>query len=230
MKYLLILLIIPTLVQAQYEFDRIEGLVTASEQLIKNGDLTDGYDLLREVIFVIKINHGLYSPLQVPHLLTLVNRYKSLGDWKNLLDATANAEWVLQRNPPDIETYRELILALLYKPEDRTCLEMEGQVHTNQRQECVEFRYFLADSYIQATELQVKIAEHTNDKKDWLVASELAFLTAETVYGVDGPEIKWDVTETDVIQEVNLRVRSRYKKQHWTSVQKYALKRLQSLD
>jgi hypothetical protein len=163
-----------------------------------------------------RIDYGLYTVLQIPHLLTLHQRLRGVERFDDSLDRANQVRWILSKNDFNPDAYRVLILNMVYMPEE--CMNREGNRYTQQSLRCVELRYYVADSFIMATQLQQMVAEYTGQEDDWRSLEKLAEVTASIVIGVDGPPIILKIEGDAIIQVENDEIQIKYRHRTWWSV------------
>lgn len=208
----------------QWDYSRVDRLSLEAQVLIEREQPTAGYALYEEILYLIRIEKGLYSTDQVPYLLEHMEWSKRIGDWDKVIDTGNRIRWILERNENQLNNYRRLMLSHIHTPEDAICMER----HDNGRfvkseGRCEAFRYFVADTFIAATEIQQKVANQTIHEQDWAALGNLAQITAQMVHCVDGPPILLvEVRDNEFYRTENPEIRQRYRPATWLRIAKTA--------
>ena len=218
--------------QDPYDYSEVNILQTEAQRLIENQQTTEGYALFEQILFLIRVEKGLYSIDQVPYLLEYMRWNKIIGDWEETLNLGQRTSWLLNRNENQIDNYRRLLLEHLHVPEDNSCLDRDEDTGNFIRGAnlCSELRFFMADTYIAATIIQQKVVTLTNTKLDWESLRNLALATAQMVFGVDGDPVVIEITGGQYIQTENMGIRQRYKPDTWLRVARNATEALKDLE
>jgi len=203
--------------QSQWNYSQVEDLRVEAVNLIENGQPLKGYSLFEEIIFLIRVERGLYSIDQVPYLLEYMRWNKIIEEWQEVLDIGQRITWLLGRNENQVENYRRLLIEYLYYPKDSECLARTtttGKFLKN-RGGCAEFRYFVADMFIGGTRLLYKIAQESQQPMDWGSLKTLAEITSRLVYEVDGEAMILSINRDELSQIKNPNIRERYRPETW---------------
>ncbi len=212
MKYLLLLLI-PNIVYGQFEI--LEDDVSIEDMTPESVD---------ERTHRQRINYGLNTLLQLPYLLELIESQREIGEYDESAKRSDQARWLLSKNEFNADLYRMLILKQIWMPE--YCVKREHGEYTEKSLFCEDLRYYVADRFIMATELQEIVAERTGARTDWEAVIKLAEITENFVVGVDGPDILLQIRDGEFYQEENPDILQRYRHQTWRNVQRRAEERL----
>jgi len=207
-KLLLLLAFMPIAVEAQWEYELIEEACKPST------DYT-------ECIYLIKINEGLYSLRQFKYLLAMHELEMAQRAWEEAQNLAIRSSWLLSKNEAGISLWRELQEHLIFYP-DTDCFERgEGGDYIKQQPQCIELRYFIADSSIEALAIAERIYALTGSEADRLSVVELAGACAALVYGVDGPEF---IVTREYTMEPNRSIRAKYRYKRYLAIQDEAEK------
>jgi len=206
--------------QSQWNYSQVEDLKVEAVNLIENGQPQKGYSLFEEILFLIRVERGLYSTDQVPYLLEYMRWNKIVEEWQEVLDIGQRINWVLGRNENQIENYRRLLIEYLYYPKDSECLARSATTgkFLKKRRGCSEFRYFIADMFIGGTRLLNKIAQETQQPMDWESLKNLAIITSQLVYEVDGEAMIIETRREEISQTKNPTIRERYRPDTWIRI------------
>ena len=217
--------------QDPYDYSAVNILQTEAQRLIENQQTTEGYALFEQILFLIRVEKGLYSIEQVPYLLEYMRWNKIIGEWEETLDIGQRTSWILNRNENQLDNYRRLLLAHIYVPEDASCLRKDSRgLFFRSSHICTELRFFMADTYIAATIIQQKVVKITNNELDWNSLRNLALATAQMVFGVDGTPVLIEISGGQYIQSENLSIRQRYKPDTWLKIARNAAEALKDLE
>jgi hypothetical protein len=232
--YVLIILIcfsIPKVyAQDPYDFSEVNILQTEAQRLIENQQPTAGYALFEQILFLIRVEKGLYSVEQVPYLLEYMAWNKEIGAWEKTLSIGERTSWLLGRNEHQIDNYRRLLLEHIYVPEDDSCLRKDRYgLWIRGARLCNDLRFFMADTYIAATELQQIVVQITNNEMDWESLKYLALATAQMVFGVDGSPIMIEIRDGTLERIDNTVIRERYRPDTWLRIAKDADENIKEL-
>ena len=206
--------------QSQWDYSQITVLQSEAQRLIENQQPTAGYALFEEILFLIRIEKGLYSIDQVPYLLEYMRWNKIIGDWEKTLNLGQRTSWLLNRNENQIDNYRRLLLEHLHVPEDDSCLDRDEDTGNFIRSanKCSALRFFMANTFIAATIIQQRVVHITNNEMDWESLKNLAEITAYLVYGVDGTPILIEIRENEYSMTKNPTIRERYRPDTWLRI------------
>jgi len=205
-----------------WDYSQLDRLSVQAQALIEREQPSAGYALYEEILFLIRVEKGLYSTDQVPYLLEHMQWSKRIGDWDQAMDTGNRLRWLLGRNENQIDNYRRLLLVHIHIPEDMTCIERHSDSgrFIKSASRCEAFRYFMADTYISATEIQQKVATQSNNTEDWEALENLAGLTAEMVFWVDGPPVILEIRGNEFYRTANPEIRQRYQPATWLRLAK----------
>ena len=225
----LLLLLVPSLANAQWDYNSIETLSDEADRLKKQGLFASAYDLYPQIIYQMRIYEGLFSVNQLPLLMEMAawhERRSELDEADSLLD---RAEFYVGKNPDPEKNYRRLVLQRIYLPEEQRCFERIQDRFLNPSEDCEKQRYYRADAFIAATNLMIKIVEISDHRKsDLITLAGLAKFTAFCVYGVDGPSFTFRSKDNMLYMAENTHVRERYRYKKWEHVQRRVLKQLKN--
>jgi len=188
--------------------------------LIERQQPTAGYALYEEILYLIRIEKGLYSTDQIPYLLEYMEWCKIIGDWDKAIDTGNRIRWLLGRNENQLDNYRRLMLLHIHIPEDITCMERHSDTgrFIKSAGRCGAFRYFMADTFISATEIQQKVLSRTGHPEDREALKNLAQITAQMVHWVDGPPILLEIRGDEFYRIDNPEIRQRYRPETWLKI------------
>ena len=204
MKHLLLLLVFMSpLTYAQWEYELIEETCKL--------DSTD----YSECLHLIRINEGLYSLRQLPYLLNWLEAEIVLKEWEEAQNIATRSSWILGRNDPNIGLWRELQEHLIFYPVT-DCFEREGEHYNKQNPRCIELRYYIADSFIMALDIQQRIYRLTGSDEDRKGVAALSGAIASIVYGIDGPET---IVTREFSTERNMTIQTKYQYRRYLSIQ-----------
>jgi hypothetical protein len=204
----------------QWDYSHVDRLSNQAWALIEGRQPTAGYALYEEILYLIRIEKGLYSTDQVPYLLEYMEWRRAVGDWGKVLDTGNRILWLLGRNENQLDNYRRLVMMHIHVPDDISCLERHTDTGSfiKSASRCEALRYFIADSFISATEIQQKVLLLTGLPADREALKTLAQTTAKLVYWVDGPPILLEIRGNEFSRTDNPEIRRRYRPETWSRV------------
>jgi len=223
---LLIFLAYPA--NGQYNYSEIEEIESEYSRYRLSGDFESASALVPDITHRIRISFGLYSDLQLPYLLEDLKHKRSIGDLDGSLDRAYQTRFIVGKHD-DLDNIRRLILALIWLPDNKECLERIGW-RPKKDGECIPLRRYIADSLILATQLQIGVAKQSGERDDYEALQGLANATAFHVLGIDGPEYIIEVTEETIYQSRNPKIRPRYNFETWEDVANDAEKEIISIN
>lgn len=178
-----VLLLVPKLAQAQWDYHSIESLSDEANQLKEQGMYASAYELYPQIMHQMRIHEGLYSINQVPMLIELAGWHVERSEHQEVGTLLDRAEFYVSKTEDPSSHYKELVAQRLYLPDEQQCFKREEEGFANTSQSCRDFRSFRADAFIAATEIMVKVAEISDDRiADLTALAKLAEYTAICVF------------------------------------------------
>ena len=218
-------------VQAQNVDSYNESLIASASQqantLIEQGNIDAAAQLYGDMIHLYKVNEGLYTTSTIDLAISLRQWAEDAGDLQEAYDWGAYLSFIAIKND-EAYVYLAVIEALLFDVESE-CFERHPDSLIRwwkNNPGCVELRYYRADSWIRATELQelaVEVAENKTEALELLYT--LAGITATVVYRVDAGEPTFR-RNGDYIEQVEQLEQPKYVSKRYYSLQRETLGRL----
>jgi hypothetical protein len=207
-------------VAQQWDYSRVEGMHIEAQALIEEGQIEAGLETYEDILFLIRVEKGVYSTEQLPYLLETMEWRKVTEEWDSVLATGKRVRWLLGRNENQAANYRLLLLAHVYDPADTSCLSRDPSTGSfiKSASDCSVFRYFMADTFIAATEIQQKLLCETGLPRDVEALRSLAVITSRLVRGVDGPPTLIKMHDNALELVDNLTIRERYRPDTWVKV------------
>ena len=225
----LILAILSGMASAQaWNYNDIALYERDAAVLIELGQHDRAAALFEQILFLTRVNEGLYSTSAINLAFELRKYAERKRDFDEAYKWSGYVDFIVTRNgDSNSEMYRDLIKNHLYNPEDQTCFEREGVSFSNDTMDCRVERYYLADSWIKAVELQQgQVAKAIDEASELLILHDLASKAVQAVYGVDGQEMKWDGREQRMVEG---DTRQKYQFRRYLRIQREALDQLMEI-
>ncbi len=223
-----ILLLLPSLACAQWDFNRIETLTDEANKLKEQGLFSSAYALYPTIMHQMRISEGLSSVKQLPYLFEMAAWHENKREFEEADGLLSRAEFYADRNPNPLNHFRLLVRQRIYNPDEQSCFKRVDNRFLNPSKDCEQERYYRAESFIAATELMQKVVEISDDRRtDLRILAKLAEFTAYSVYGVDGPSVVIESRGGSIYTVENNLVRERYRSQKWSKIRQNVLAQLE---
>lgn len=220
-----------TNVQAQnvnsYNDSLIASAADQANIYVEQGEIEAAAQLYRDMIHLYKVNEGLYTTSTIDLASRLRQWAEDVGDYQTAYDWGAYLSFIATKND-EAHVYLAVIEALLFDVESE-CFDRHPDNIVRwwkNKPGCVELRYYRADSWIRATELQelaVEVAENKTEALELLYT--LAGITATVVYRVDAGEPTFR-RNGDYVEQVEQLEQPKYVSKRYYSLQRETLDRL----
>jgi|TARA_Y100000296_G_C5175004_1_gene259580 hypothetical protein len=205
----------------QYELSILEQIESDYSGLRIEGRFEEAYNLANEITFYQRIHYGLYTQKQMPYVCEALKYQREAQDYQGAQDRISQLYWLSLRGE-GVDDLSRAILCFIWLPTETDCTERTGWRPDKDTLFCRQQRRYIADQFIAATQLQIVVAEETQDKVAFEALRGLANVTSYHVLGVDGPEWVIELRGDEIYQSRNNDIRTRYRTRTYREIARKA--------